>query len=172
VTDEAAARAQAAAALRVHGPTEPEASTSPYPGLVTRAIAFAIDAAVVNGVAIAVGVVVGLGISILSVPEGVVTAMVAVGGVLYIVWSLAYFVGFWSSTGQTPGSRVMRIRVRRADRDETLPARRAAVRLIGATLAAIPLGLGFLPILLDDRRRGFQDWLARSVVVHAPPAAG
>ena len=32
-------------------------------------------------------------------------------------------------------------------------------------LAAIPLFAGYVPILFSDRRRGFQDWLARTVVV-------
>jgi uncharacterized RDD family membrane protein YckC len=40
------------------------------------------------------------------------------------------------------------------------------VRLIGLGLAALPLLLGFLPMLLTDRRRGLQDMLGRSVVVH------
>jgi uncharacterized RDD family membrane protein YckC len=36
-------------------------------------------------------------------------------------------------------------------------------------LAALPLFAGFLPILLDDRRRGAHDMLAGTVVVPAPP---
>ena len=39
-----------------------------YEGLVTRSIAFAVDAAVINLIAIAVGAVVGLALSVLSVP--------------------------------------------------------------------------------------------------------
>jgi uncharacterized RDD family membrane protein YckC len=42
------------------------------------------------------------------------------------------------------------------------------VRCVGLFLAALPLLLGFLLILLNDRRRGLQDFLARSVVVHTP----
>ena len=33
---------------------------------------------------------------------------------------------------------------------------------------ALPLLAGFLPILSDRRRRTFQDFVARSVVVRAP----
>ena len=43
----------------------------PYAGLVTRVIAFAIDAAIVNGTGLLVGVVVGLGLSVLDTPEKV-----------------------------------------------------------------------------------------------------
>ena len=41
-----------------------------------------------------------------------------------------------------------------------LPPRRSLRRLVGLFLAAIPFGLGFLGILIDERRRGWQDRLA------------
>ncbi len=163
-----AARAQAAAAARVRDPSAVHKPPPPYAGFVTRAIAFAIDGAVILVVAAFVGLVVGLGLSVLKVPDNVVKAFVALGGVAYVCWSFGYFVTFWATTGQTPGDRLMQIRVRRSSEDRPLPPRLAVVRLVGLTMAAIPLGAGFVPILLDDRRRGFQDWLARSVVVHAP----
>jgi len=161
------ARAQTAAAERVHGAAEIE-SPPTYAGLVTRALAFAVDAAIVDLTGIFVGVVVGLALSVLKIPDDVDKALLAIGGVLFVVWTIAYFVGFWSTTGQTPGNRLMRIRVRQSARDEPLRLRQALVRLVGLALAAIPLLLGFLPILLNDRRRGLQDLLGRSVVVHAP----
>ena len=44
---------------------------------------------------------------------------------------------------------------------------RSFVRVIGLALAIIPLFAGFLPVLVDDRRRALQDLLAGTVVVHA-----
>ena len=167
--NDVASQAQAAAAERVHGPPSLEPTVPLYAGFVTRALAFAVDAAVINLVGITVAVVAGLGLSVLKVPDDTVKWLAAVGGAVYVVWTIAYFVTFWATTGQTPGDRLMRIRVLRSNGEGTLPPRRAIVRLIGLTLAAIPLCLGFLPILLNDRRQGFHDWLARSVVVHAPP---
>jgi hypothetical protein len=35
-------------------------------------------------------------------------------------------------------------------------------------LAVIPLVLGLVPMLLNDRRHGFQDRVADTVVVHDP----
>jgi len=136
-------------------------------GLVTRALAFAVDAAIVNAVAIVTAAVVSLTFSVVTVPNDVQVAAAAVGGVVYLLWTVGYFTTFWSTTGQTPGSRVLRIRVLAASGDR-LPPRRALVRFIGLTLAAIPLFAGFLPILVDDRRRGLHDMLARSIVVDAP----
>jgi uncharacterized RDD family membrane protein YckC len=114
-----------------------------------------------------VAIVVGLGISALEVPDVVVTIAIAIGGVAYVAWFVGYFATFWSTTGQTPGARVMGVRVVCASGTEPVRLRAAVVRLAGMVLAAIPLFAGFLLILVDDRRRGLQDRLARTVVVYA-----
>jgi uncharacterized RDD family membrane protein YckC len=157
-------RAQAVA-TRVHVEPAAAAAAPSYQGLVTRTIAFALDAAVINLVALAVGVAVGLAVSILELPNAAEDVLVAIGGAAYFVWTVAYFVTCWSTTGQTPGSRLLHIRVRDADDGEPLSAGRSFLRLVYLTLAAIPLFAGFLPILFDDRRRGLHDMLAGSVVV-------
>jgi uncharacterized RDD family membrane protein YckC len=143
---------------------EPAVSPRVYVGLVTRAIAFALDAALINAVAIITAAIVALTLSVLSDPDELRTILIAVGGVAWLLWTIGYFVTFWSTTGQTPGNRVLRIKVTAADGGRLLP-RRALVRFAGLTLAAIPLFAGFALILFDDRRRGLQDLLARSVVV-------
>ena len=145
--------------------------TTRYEGLATRSIAFAVDAAVINLVAIAVGAIVALGLSVLSAPDWLDTVLLAVGGAVYILWTIGYFATFWSTTGQTPGDRLMRIRVCLADDEGRLSVSRSVFRLVCLALAAIPLFAGFLPILFDDRRRGVHDMLAGTVVVaSASPA--
>ena len=141
-----------------------EATPTAYVGLVTRAIAFALDAAVINAVAILMAAVVALSFSIVSIPDPLQSVAIAAGGVLYILWLVGYFVTFWATTGQTPGSRALRLRVRTVG-GERLRPRRALLRFAGLTLAAVPLFAGFLMILVDDRRRGLHDRLARTVVV-------
>jgi uncharacterized RDD family membrane protein YckC len=145
----------------------PPAAALRYVGLVTRAIAFAIDAAIINVVALIVGVGVGHALSILTINDSLKVVLVACGGVAFVLWSIAYFVVFWSTTGQTPGNRLMQIRVCEDDGGRVRP-RRALVRFVGLVIAAIPLFAGFLPILVDNRRRGLHDMLARTVVVAAP----
>jgi uncharacterized RDD family membrane protein YckC len=154
-------------AARVHEPVAAPVPPLTYGGLITRAIAFSLDAAVINLVAIVVAVAAGLALSILSIPDSLVPVFAALGGVAWLVWAVAYFATFWSTTGQTPGNRLLRIKVVRAsDHGVPLP-RQSLVRFAGLTLAAIPLCAGFLPILFDDRRRGLQDMLARTVVIGA-----
>jgi uncharacterized RDD family membrane protein YckC len=136
-----------------------------YAGFVTRVIAFALDAAVIDGAAILVGVVVALVFSVLPVSHGVKTAVVAAGGVAFVLWWVVYFVTFWTTTGQTPGNRAMHIRVVRAG-GGTLNLRHSVLRLAGLVLS-LPLLWGFVPIFVDDRRRGAFDVLAGTVVVRA-----
>jgi uncharacterized RDD family membrane protein YckC len=138
-----------------------------YIGLVTRGIAFALDAAVIDLVALIVGVGAALILSLLHIPSSLKPVLAVIGAASFIVWSLAYFVGFWSATGQTPGNRVMQFRVVAAGGGRLKP-RRCLLRFIGLVLAALPLFAGYVLILFDHRCRGLQDLLARTVVVDAP----
>ena len=163
----AAAAHSQAVAQRVHpGPHEDEDEIV-YGGLVTRGIAFAIDAALIDLVGIGVAAVAALIFSVLPESHELRTVAVAVGGVLFFVWGIAYFTTFWTTTGETPGSRVMRVRVVRAD-GSALRIRHAFLRLVGIVLAALPLFAGFLPILTSTRRRGLQDVVAGTVVDTTP----
>ena len=149
----------------------PAAGTAPvavvgYVGLVTRTLAFAVDAAIINVVAVLTAAVIGLALSVLSLPSDLKDVLVVIGGGAYILWSIGYFVGFWSTTGQTPGARAFRFRVCTSAFGPLKP-RRALLRFGAMVLAAIPLFAGFLPILFDSRRRGLQDMIARTVVVEA-----
>jgi uncharacterized RDD family membrane protein YckC len=137
-----------------------------YVGLVTRTVAFVVDAAILNAVAALVAAAAALVLSLFPLGETVRTAIAAVAGALFFAWVIGYFATFWATTGQTPGGRVMQIRVTRCGGARLKP-RRALVRVVGLVLAALPLFAGFVPILLNDRRRGFADWLADTVVVRA-----
>ena len=58
-----------------------------------------------------------------------------------------------------------------ADGSPQLGARVAFRRLLGTTLAAIPLGAGFLGVLFSERRRGLQDRIAGTDVLYVPERA-
>ena len=133
-----------------------------YAGIATRAIALTTDAALtivlfmsVVGMAALVSSLVG-GLR----PEWLVGALLASGWILVVA---TYFALFWSSAGQTPGMRLMRIRVHGPGGAAPSLAR-SVVRLIGLVLAIVPLFLGFVPVLFTVRRRGLPDFLAGTVV--------
>jgi uncharacterized RDD family membrane protein YckC len=166
-TADAASRrpAEVPAALAVRGALV-DAPAAGYGGLVTRAIAAAIDALLVNLAALAVAAVVALVLSIFPVSHNMQKLLAAIGGVLFAIWVVAYFVTFWTTAGQTPGDRVMRIAVLREDGGRLRPWR-ASLRLLGAVIGLV-LFVGYVPILLNDRRRGLHDWMAGTVVINQP----
>lgn len=133
-----------------------------YAGLVTRAVALLIDAVVIDVIALLLGGAINLILSVFGVSGSINLLAAVAGGLAWLVWSGAYFVTFWTVTGQTPGARLMRIRVVR-------PGGRigflCAVRRFGGLLLSILLlGAGFIPILFDERRRGLHDRIAGTVV--------
>jgi uncharacterized RDD family membrane protein YckC len=162
----AASPATNGAAPRV--PDLPPPPGSPYSGLATRALAGAIDVLIVQAVAWIVGAVAAVAASMFDPSEDLQTILIAAGAVVAAVWSAGYFVFFWSTTGQTPGDRVMEIRVQDAADGRPLHFVRAVLRLLGALLSALLLFLGYLLILVDSRRRALHDRLVGSVVVYAP----
>jgi uncharacterized RDD family membrane protein YckC len=168
-SDRTARAIVAPAGVQEAASARPETAAPPlvpeHVGLVTRAIAFSLDAALINLIAIVVAVGVGLTLSVLSVLDAVNIVAIISGCVVFVAWTIGYFVAFWSTTGQTPGNRLLRIRVCRASDGSVLRPGRSLLRLAGLALAAIPLGAGFLPILVDDRRRGLQDMIAGTIVV-------
>lgn len=139
-----------------------------YAGVVTRTLALALDGLVLNlGIAL-VTAIVGLALSVFGErPEDPDTAALLGAGCAWLLVAGAYFAGFWTLTGQTPGMRVLRLEVASADGRE-LRVGQALRRLVGMVLAALPLMAGYALILLDARRQGLHDKLAGTVVRYAP----
>lgn len=144
----------------------PAELATPYAGLATRTVAFAVDAAIINVVAWVVAAIITLCLSLITVPDEVRTALIAIGAVLAVAWGVGYFLFFWSASGQTPGNRVLGVRVQDDRTGRPVSVRRAALRLLALPLSALPLCAGFLLILVDDRRRALHDRIARTTVVY------
>ncbi|MGZ4216589.1 MAG: RDD family protein [Solirubrobacteraceae bacterium] len=136
-------------------------------GIVARTLAFTVDAMLICAAAIIVGSSVALVVAVAHLPSNWKSVVVAVGAIVFALWTTVYFVAFWTTTGQTPGARIMQFRVMPTTGDKLKP-RRAIVRAIGLVLAAIPLFAGYLPIAIGRKHRGLQDYLARTIVVDAP----
>jgi uncharacterized RDD family membrane protein YckC len=143
-----------------------------YAGLVTRGIAFVIDAVLVNTALVLLSSCVAFVVSVVAPDVDLGLAGVLAGVGAWAVAAAVYFVAFWTLTGQTVGMRVMRLRVTVASGARP-GLGRALIRLAGMWLAAIPLMAGYALILFDRRRQGLQDKLAGTFVCHvaAPEAA-
>ncbi|HWH95137.1 MAG TPA: RDD family protein [Baekduia sp.] len=142
-------------------------ATNKYAGVVSRAIALGIDAAIVQGTLLIVAALLAL-IAALVGGLDLGPAAQALAGAAWVVATAAYFVIWWSISGQTPGQRAMRLAVLTTDGNRPPNIIRSIVRVLWLGICILPLFAGFLPALVDDRRRGLHDLVAGTVVVHAP----
>jgi uncharacterized RDD family membrane protein YckC len=141
-----------------------------YAGAISRLLAVLLDAAILNGVLLLLSAAVALVVSALaSGDQSGGTGAIAFGAAAWIASACAYLTLFWTLAERTPGMAFLGLRVLSVD-GARLEPRQALRRLVGGALAALPLLLGFAGVLLDDRRRGWQDRLGQTVVLYADPA--
>jgi uncharacterized RDD family membrane protein YckC len=140
---------------------------TPFAGAATRALGLAVDAFLVLLIFASLAGVAAL----ISTLVGTLRPQWLVGVLLTSGWALVagvYFTVFWSGAGQTPGMRLLRLRL--LGRDGRPPSLGwAVVRVFGTALAIIPFFAGYIPVLFDSRRRGLPDFLAGTAVFYEDP---
>jgi predicted flap endonuclease-1-like 5' DNA nuclease/uncharacterized RDD family membrane protein YckC len=77
-----------------------------------------------------------------------------------------YFIFLATAGGQTIGKYVMGVRVVRLD-GKPMSYWDGTLRWFGYLASLLPLGLGFFWVVIDDRRRGFHDKIARTCVIYS-----
>jgi uncharacterized RDD family membrane protein YckC len=133
-------------------------------GLVSRLAAFLIDVVVVHFAFLVGTAMVGLVLALAGAhPSRGLEGAFATAGWLAVM--AAYFAGSWATAGQTPGMAAFGLQV--AGPGGGAPGwGRALVRLVGGLVAIAFIFLGFLPVLVDDRRRALPDFVAGTLVVY------
>jgi uncharacterized RDD family membrane protein YckC len=81
------------------------------------------------------------------------------------LFSAAYFIGFWTWRGQTPGMMLLGLRIAR-DADGAPPGlARSILRYVGYVISGIVLFIGFIWVAFDRKKQGWHDKIAGTVVV-------
>lgn len=89
------------------------------------------------------------------------------GGGLGFVLAILYNWFFWTRyDGQTPGKRIMNLRVVKEDGSELRDVD-AVIRAVGYTVSGFVFGLGYFWALFDSKGRTWHDLLAGTLVVKA-----
>jgi uncharacterized RDD family membrane protein YckC len=126
------------------------------------------------------GIILSILLTALYLAIGLVGGLVAAGsnelGVLILIigWVAVAIVGlvwypyWWSKTGQSPGKKIMHLKVVRAENGELLSLGGGFLRLIGYWVAAFVMYIGFLWILVDGKRQGWADKIAGTYVIEVP----
>jgi uncharacterized RDD family membrane protein YckC len=147
-----------------------------YAGFVTRLIGWIIDQLILAAViSIAVASVSFLLRAFpinawLGGDEFVTRITIFVGIALVLAIPVIYNIGFWLLAGQTLGKWVMGVRIVRTD-GERVRLGNCVRRQIGYVFSAF-LFVGYLLILVDNRRQGLHDKLAGTFVVYTWPEQG
>jgi uncharacterized RDD family membrane protein YckC len=155
---------------------KPVMEQAEHAGFVSRACAFVVDAVTIMVLLLALDALAHAllgfftfnrafvraveGDALLQAAYAILRDCVAVAVVL------GYPIFFWMVTGQTPGKALLGLRVVRLDQKKVTFGC-AARRCFGYWLSAVPLLLGFVWILADERRQGWHDKLAGTCVVYA-----
>ena len=144
-----------------------------YAGFVTRLIAFAIDWLIVGIIISAVVILAEFVTSAFGVNDWfgtgdltgtIVTTLVVVTAVLIYLF---YDLLFWMLAGQTPGKRLLGVRIVRTD-GKRLRWGNAIRRKVSYWISAL-LFLGFLWVIVDNRRQAWHDRLAGTLVLYSWP---
>jgi len=144
----------------------PEPAQGPGPGIEfggpgARLVGYIVDV-LIAGAAVLVLVVV-FGILAVIIPFlGVIGLLLSV-----IVVPLAYFPYFWAKSGQTPGMKMMHIKVVRDSDGGPITSGQAILRLIGYWVSGFVFYLGYIWIFVDKRQRGWFDLIAGTIVIKA-----
>jgi uncharacterized RDD family membrane protein YckC len=137
-----------------------------YAGFASRFAAFVVDVAVLTAVFL---LVLGAINFVASIVTGRTVNLnrndiwVVIG---YAVWAFIYFAHWWGLNGKSPGGGLFGVQVLTEDGGD-VSGRRAIGRTLAFPLSFLILCLGFLGILLGDRRRALHDVIAGTVVVYS-----
>jgi len=159
--------------------TGPGPTTLPpqYAGFWIRAIAYGIDALIVQVLSAVILAVAGLGFMSGAGEarfEDLFSRIFEMNfnflQVASVAVNLAYFTFFLGRSGQTPGKMLCRLKVVRTD-GASITYSQALVRTIGYYINAFTLCLGFLWVAIDRRKQGLHDKIASTFVIRLEPAS-
>jgi uncharacterized RDD family membrane protein YckC len=134
-------------------------------GALPRLAAFAVDAGAILALlslffagAVAALSVYGYGWQQLKTPAGI-GALFVPFYLLGLFVSMCYYTFFPGWMGKTPGKAAMGLDIQRTD-GGSMTYTRAFLRWAGYLVSLTFVGLGFLWILIDERKRGWHDYLS------------
>jgi uncharacterized RDD family membrane protein YckC len=150
-------------------PSEPpviirESMQGKYAGFASRLAAFAADMGINIGVFMLALAAVSWAATVLTGTNIAWNRSDTWVVVAYVGWGVLYFAYSWAASGRTAGMALFGVRVV-TDDGADVSGRRALVRMLALPLSF--LLLGFLGILLGDRRRALHDVIAGTAVVYS-----
>jgi uncharacterized RDD family membrane protein YckC len=136
-----------------------------YSSRLGRFVAYLVDGFII-GILVAIPYFIGIALIAAGV-NGDNSVVPLLGALVLLIGAfvgVAYKPWMWSRGGQTIGYKLMRLKVLRATDGGPISGGQAIGRLLGYILSGF-FYLGFIWILFDDKRQGWHDKLAGTVVI-------
>ena len=139
-----------------------------YAGMVSRLLAWVIDAFAVGVIFALLLNLVELGIEVVTgqtfEPSGTIFSTIV--GISFVLWAILYFAFPWAMSGKSVGMAVLGIQVRRSDGSH-VNGNRALLRIIALPLSFLVLGIGLVMGIFQRQRKCLHDVIADTVVVYS-----
>ena len=128
----------------------------PLAGLGERLISAIIDGVILAVIGFLIGVVLGL---VMGNSASTLNSLVG------LIVGVAYFTYYWSmKEGQTPGKKMMGLRVIKVD-GSPITTTNAIMRYIGYIINSAVILIGWIWVFIDGQHQGWHDKIAGTVVV-------
>jgi uncharacterized RDD family membrane protein YckC len=159
---------------------DPDSMQGYYAGFASRAVAIIVDVALVTVMSAIVLAFMSLFFDLPSIQRFIAWVNGFLPGfsqvfveltsprfaaIFYFVFLYLYFIFFFATTGQTVGKAIMGLRVVTND-GKRMGVKRSFIRAVCYVLSLAPLGLGFVWVLGEDRRRAWHDKIAHTYVLY------
>lgn len=137
-----------------------------YAGFWRRFFAYIVDSTIIFLISIAVDISLAIFASVLTNVNEKYFSLVYENS-LFVTTLIAtfYYLIFWARSGQTPGKMLLNIRIVTSE-GKQISFGRALLRYFGYIISTITLDLGFLWIIWDKKKQGFQDKIAGTIVIN------
>lgn len=100
--------------------------------------------------------------------ETATTLTVLIVSVAMILIYLGWLPYWWSKSGQTPGMKIMHLKVVGAADGQVISFGKGVLRVIGLAISFWALYIGVIWILVDNKRQGWHDKMAGTYVIEVP----
>jgi uncharacterized RDD family membrane protein YckC len=146
-----------------------QASTPAYAGFWRRSVATSIDVVLMLVCTMPLLILI-YGIAYFDTDQ---TGFIAGPADLLISYVLpsAATIWFWVRYRATPGKLILSASVVDASTHQRMTTKQAVIRYLAYVVSLAPFGLGCLWIAFDDRKQGWHDKIAGTVVVFSDPEA-
>jgi uncharacterized RDD family membrane protein YckC len=135
-------------------------------GVGQRLASYLVDAVVLSIIYIALIFLFGVQIEEEAIAGGDFSTTFSAVYILMAAIAIGYYTYFFGN-GQTPGMKLVEIKLIRVDGVEPVGYKKGFFRWVGMEISGMVLLLGYLWILIDKKKQGWHDKIAGTYVVKA-----